>query len=386
MAELEYLSWTGPGMIRHPSFEGLRLDKPADEVVAEQAQPAEQRPAGRAGPAAERAAAPRTPRAAPTRAGAPRPARPAKLGEPVPVGGVAISNPQRVLYPDLGLTKLEVARYYEHVATWMLPHIARRPLTLIRCPEGYTSQCFFQKHAVGHLPDTVLRVPVKEDHGAVGTYVAVDSAEGLLALAQTGVMEFHVWGAHMQTVEYPDQIVFDFDPDPELPFSRVIEGARLMHDLLEGLGLQSFVKTTGGKGLHVVAPVEPRLTWDEVKAFTRACAESLATLEPSRFLVNMSLKKRAGKTYVDYLRNGRGASFIAAYSTRKRPGAPVSAPLRWDELTPRLRADRYTVANMPRRLSRLDEDPWAGYDGLRQGISDDMLRAAGLPPAAHRAA
>jgi bifunctional non-homologous end joining protein LigD len=440
VAEIEYLSWNGNGMFRHPSFEGLRLDKPAAEVVVERAAEPEALHAFAAAPralpagtheaaaeesqdgdammhdgAADRAPAaavtahrgngrspaakkpvaaakksgaaksPAKPDAAAKKSGA-TPRKPAKLGEAVDVSGVSISNPKRVLYPDLGLSKLEVARYYEMVAPWMLPQIARRPLTLVRCPEGYTAQCFFQKHAVGHMPETVLRVPVAEDHGAVGTYVAVESAPGLLALAQTGVMEFHVWGAHMDTVEYPDQIVFDFDPDPELPFRRVIEGARLMHDLLEGLGLQSFVKTTGGKGLHVVAPVEPRLTWDEVKAFTKACADSLATLDPSRYLVNMSLKKRVGKTYVDYLRNGRGASFIAAYSTRRRPGAPVSAPVRWDELTPRLRGDTFTVKNMKRRLARLDEDPWAGYAAVKQRITDDMLRSAGLPPAKKRAA
>ena len=154
-----------------------------------------------------------------------------------------------------------------------------------------------------------------------------------------------------------------------------------MHDLLEGLGLRSFVKTTGGKGLHVVAPLEPTRTWDEVKPFTKALAESLQTLDPSRYLVNMSLKKRTGRIYVDYLRNGRGATYVTAYSTRRRPGAPVSAPLRWEELTPRLRADRYTAANMRRRLAGLDEDPWAGYADVRQSITDDMLRSAGLLPA-----
>ena len=325
--------------------------------------------AGRAGAGAEPSSEPAT-----------APARPAKAGAVV-VGDVAITNPDRVMYPEMGLTKLEMARYYEDIAPWMLPHVARRPLTIVRCPEGHTKQCFFQKHAVDQFPEAILRVPIKEDNGQAGTYLAIDSAAGLLSLVQLGVLEFHVWGSHLETVEYPDQIVFDFDPDPELPFSRVAEGARLMRDLLGGLGLRSFVKTTGGKGLHVVAPIEPTRTWDEVKPFTKALADSLQTLDPSRYLVNMSLKKRTGRTYVDYLRNGRGATYVTAYSTRRRPGAPVSAPLRWEELTPRLRADRYTAANLRRRLAGLDEDPWAGYADVRQSITDDMLRSAGLLPA-----
>ena len=193
------------------------------------------------------------------------------------VGGIAISNPGRIMYPELGLTKLDLARYYEEVAAWMLPHISRRPLTLVRCPEGHGNECFFQRHAVAGFSEAILRVPIAEADG-VASFVAIESAAGLLSLVQMGVLEFHVWGSHIETVEYPDQIVFDFDPDLALPFARVIEGARLMHDLLEGLGLRSFVKTTGGKGLHVVAPLLPTRPWDEVKAFTKAVAETLATI------------------------------------------------------------------------------------------------------------
>ena len=211
------------------------------------------------------------------------------------------------------------------------------------------------------------------------SFVAIESAAGLLSLVQMGVLEFHVWGSHIETVEYPDQIVFDFDPDLALPFARVIEGARLMHDLLEGLGLRSFVKTTGGKGLHVVAPLLPTRPWDEVKAFTKAVAETLARFDPASFTTTMSLKKREGRIYVDYLRNGRGATSISAYSTRRRPGAPVSAPLRWDELRPGVGPDRYTVSNMRERLSQLAEDPWRGYDEVRQEITPAMLVAVRGP-------
>jgi bifunctional non-homologous end joining protein LigD len=367
VAEVEYLSWNRAGMFRHPSFEGLRLDKPAGEVVAE---PADDPPSKRAKPAKKPAGAPRGRRPAGGSAG----------GGEAEVAGVRLTNPDRVLYPEMGLTKLELARYYEDVGEWVLPHIARRPLTLVRCPEGHDKQCFFQKHAVDQFPDSVLRVPIPEDDGSVATYVAVDSLPGLVSLVQMGVLEFHVWGSHMETLEQPDQLVFDFDPDPELPFSRVVEGAELMRDLLAGLGLTSFVKTTGGKGLHVVVPVAPTTPWDQAKAFAKGLAEALQQAQPARYVVNMSKKKRAGKIYVDFLRNGRGATYIAAFSTRRRAGAPVATPLRWDELNGRLRADRYTVANLRGRLAGLRDDPWQGYADVRQELTPAMLASAGVAP------
>jgi bifunctional non-homologous end joining protein LigD len=358
VGEVEYLSWDGRGAFRHSSFKGLRLDMPASEVVAEQAASPVPQQAALSGPSPETA--------------------PPRGVKRVTVGGIAISNPERIMYPELGLTKLDLARYYEEVAAWMLPHISRRPLTLVRCPEGHGNECFFQRHAVNNFPEAVLRVPIAEADG-VAPFVAIDSAAGLLSLVQMGVLEFHVWGSHIETVEYPDQIVFDFDPDLALPFTRVIEGARLMHDLLEGIGLRSFVKTTGGKGLHVVAPLLPSRPWDEVKSFTKAVAETLARFDPASFTTTMSLKKREGRTYVDYLRNGRGATSISAYSTRRRPGAPVSAPLRWDELGPGMSPDRYAVSNMRERLAQLAEDPWQGYDEVRQEITPAMLSAVRGP-------
>jgi bifunctional non-homologous end joining protein LigD len=281
------------------------------------------------------------------------------------------------MYPDIGLTKLEVARYYEDVADWLLPYVARRPLTLVRCPDGYTGECFFQKHAMDHFPETVLRVPIREGDG-VETYVAVDSAAGLLSLVQMGVLEFHVWGSHMETLERPDQLVFDLDPDAGLPFTRVIEAARLMRTALDGLGLESFVKTTGGKGLHVVVPIAPTRPWDEAKAFSKALAESIVAADPDRYVATMSLKKRKGKVYIDYLRNGRGATYVTPFSTRRRPGAPVSTPLRWDELTGRLKPDRYTVRNLQRRLAQLESDPWEGYHEVRQKLTAAMDRSVGV--------
>jgi bifunctional non-homologous end joining protein LigD len=220
-------------------------------------------------------------------------------------------------------------------------------------------------------------VPIREKSELV-EYLAIDSLAGLLSLVQMGVLEFHIWGSHIETVEYPDQLCFDLDPDPALPFARVAEGARVMRGLLGGLGLKSFLKTTGGKGLHVVAPIEPTRSWDEVKTFAKALAEAIVVADPEHYIANMRLKKREGKIFVDYLRNGRGATYVTAYSTRRRPGAPVSAPLRWEELSPRLRADQYTVGNMRRRLAGLNDDPWHGFHEVRQTITDDMQRAVGL--------
>ena len=419
VAEVEYLSWDGRGRLRHPSFEALRLDKPAADVVFENVRAGGDGPGDDAGDgphgAAPTAAPATTSKSSATKTGGtpgrrtaepvadsrpaepspadpspadPPPAEPSRA-EPSPtrgtrkrerrelVAGVAITNPDRLMYPDSGLTKLEVARYYESVGGLMLPHIARRPLTLVRCPGGYAEECFFQKRPAGGFPETVLRVPVEEE-GELVEHFAVDSLAGLLSLVQMGALEFHVGGAHIDSSERPDQLCFDLDPDSELPFARVAEAARLLRGLLDGLGLRSFLKTTGGKGLHVLAPIAPTRPWDEAKPFTKALAEAIARADPERYVATMALKKRTGRIFIDYLRNGRGASYVAPYSTRGRPGAPVSTPLRWEELSPSLRADQYTVGNMRRRLAGLKDDPWHGFHEVRQSITNDMVRAVGL--------
>ncbi len=405
VAEIEYLSWNGHGTFRHASFKGLRLDKPAADVVPEQAcdepsQPFAPAPDSLRPPDSARPQAPTVPPAGPgtppasaappdstaspvgSGGGAPssdpvRTRRLRKGEEHAVVGGVVITNPGRVMYPEAGLTKLDIARYYEGIADRLLPFISRRPLTMVRCPEGYAQGCFFQKHAVGGFPDAVIRVPIAE-HDGTATYVAVDSTAGLLSLVQLGALELHVWGSHLESVEYPDELVFDLDPDPELPFTRVNDAARLLRTALEALSLQSFVTTTGGKGLHVVAPLAPTRPWNEVKSFARAVAEALVAADPDSYTASMSKQRRAGKVFIDYLRNGRGATFISPYSTRRRPGAPVATPLRWDELSPRLRADRYGVANIRRRLAALDTDPWEGFHSVRQELTAAALRSVGV--------
>jgi bifunctional non-homologous end joining protein LigD len=395
VVEIEYLSWSGPGRLRHASFRGLRLDRPAAEVVLEEGAgghepdpvPAldptpdgDPAPAGAGGHEPDPASAldlAADDEPAPDRLPAPAPVRTRAVKKSEPheeVGGVVITNPERVMFPDTGLTKLDLARYYEDVAEHALPHLARRPLTIVRCPEGHTSECFFQKHAGESFPDTVIRVPIR-DREKTADYMAVDSLAGLISLVQLGALEFHAWGSRIETLESPDRLCFDLDPDPELPFARVAEGARVLRGLLDGLGLESFVKTTGGKGLHVVVPLEPARSWDEVKSFAKGVVEAVVSADPERYVASMALKKRGGRIFIDYLRNGRGATFVAAFSTRRRAGAPVSTPLRWDELSSARQADRYTVDNFRRRLAGLRGDPWRGFLEARQSISDEVLQA-----------
>lgn len=364
VAEVAFAEWTDEGILRHPTFQGLREDKSPDEIVREVALPAK---AVAAPKAAKRSKASRVPALGPER-------DPQGITE---VAGVRLTNPGKVLYPEIGLTKREVALYYERIAEWMLPHLQDRPLTLVRCPEGHTKQCFYQKHVTDQFPKSVKRVQVEEGGEAV-PYGAVGSLEGLIALAQMGVLEIHIWGAHLDDIERPDYLVFDLDPDVGLSWERVVEGTLRVHERLEELGLRTFLKTTGGKGLHVCVPITRRDEWDEVKAFTRAVVDSIVAREPSRYTSNMSKANRKGKIFIDYLRNGRGATSIAAYSTRARPNAPVSTPLFWEELETDVRANTYTVRNLPERLESLKADPWAGFLKARQPITAAMKKAVGL--------
>jgi bifunctional non-homologous end joining protein LigD len=290
---------------------------------------------------------------------------------------VRLSNPDKVLYPDMGLTKADLAAYYAEVNDWLLPHVAKRPLTLVRCPEGRQKACFFQKHAMEGTAPELIRVPIKEK-GERRVYLALDSLEGVLELVQMGVLEIHVWGSHIDKVEYPDQMVFDLDPDPSVPWIRVIEAAAQTYARLADLGLYSFLRTTGGKGLHVVVPIERRLKWDEVKEFAKAFAEDIVRQNPDRYTARLPLAARKGKIFVDYLRNGRGATAITNYSTRARPGATVATPLTWEELGPGLRPQDYNVRTVPERLRSLKKDPWADFNDARRAVTATMKRAVGL--------
>jgi bifunctional non-homologous end joining protein LigD len=272
-----------------------------------------------------------------------------------------------VLYPEVGITKRDLALYYAAVAPFMLPHVADRPLTVVRCPQGHTKACFFQKHAQKGQPKAIRIVPI-EDEGGLADYTYIRDEEGLLSLAQMGVLEIHTWGAHVRDHERPDLLVFDLDPHEEVPWKQVVAAAELLRGLFEQLDLESFVKTTGGKGLHVCVPLQPRLGWEEIKSFCQSVAEAVVQSEPHRYVATMTKAKRTGKIFIDYLRNGRGATFISPYSTRARPGAPVAMPVEWDELA-RVRADAFTLKSVPEHLARRGRDPWEHLNEVKQALT-----------------
>jgi bifunctional non-homologous end joining protein LigD len=347
VGEIEFTEWTDEGLLRHPSFQGLRQDKPAKQIVRE------------------------VPKATkPLQAKADKMNRTSRIkkssaDDNAAIAGVTITHPDRVVYPEQGLTKLDLATYYEAVADWILPYIVGRPLTLVRCPQGRKKQCFYQKHLTDSMPGELQGVVINKDEEE---YVVVNDLAGLISLVQMGVMEFHPWGAHADSFEEPDQIVFDLDPGPDVVWSEVIDAARLLHKELTKHKLKSFVRTSGGKGLHVVLPLKPGGTWEEVKGFARQMAMQLQASDPKRFIAVSTKAKRNKKIFIDYLRNSRGATSVASYSTRARAGAPVAMPLRWEELGKLKSADQYTVENAIRRLASLRKDPWEGFFRTRQRL------------------
>ena len=322
VAEVEFRAWTADGLLRHAAFRGLREDKPASEIVRE---------------AEGRAAA-----AAP-------PARPQ----------VRLTHPDRVYWPDAGVTKQGLADYYSEAWPRMAPHVVRRPLALLRCPGGTSGQCFFQKHAwKGQSREIVTFDDPLDDSD--DPLIAIDGLPGLIGLVQGGALEIHGWQSTLDDLEHPDQIVVDLDPGDGVPWTVVIDAAREVKARLEDAGLAAFVKTTGGKGLHVVAPLRPAAGWEAVKGFAAEMAKSMAGDAPERYVATVSKAKRTGKILVDYLRNGRNNTAIAPYATRARAGAPVSMPLGWEELGPEIGPAHFTVANAPSRLAN-SVDPWAGF-------------------------
>jgi bifunctional non-homologous end joining protein LigD len=287
--------------------------------------------------------------------------------------GVRLTSPDKVLYPEDGITKLELADYYRSVADWMLPHVVGRPLVLVRCPEGHHKECFYQKHPAVGTPETLRQIPVEES-GKTEKYVVVDDAAGLISLAQIGALELHAWGSRADRLERPDRLVFDLDPDAAVPWPRVVQSARQVRQFLQELGLESFLKTTGGKGLHLVVPIDRRHDWEAAKAFCKRVAELIVLADRAHYTANMSKAARGGKIFVDYLRNARGSTAVTAYSTRARPHAPISTPLAWEELSPRVHSDAYTVRNLARRLEALRRDPWEEIDSMRQSLVKPIKR------------
>jgi bifunctional non-homologous end joining protein LigD len=290
------------------------------------------------------------------------------------VAGVPITHPDRVMFPDSGLTKIDLAHYYERIADWMVPHVAGRPLTLVRCPTGLATGCFFMKHSKVWAPPALDRVDIQEKT-KIGGYLVANSGAALVSLVQMDVLEIHTWNSRLEHLEQPDRIVLDIDPGPEITWADVIAAARLVRRLLEGAGLASFVKTTGGRGLHVVVPLQPSADWSDCLAFSRGLAETIAAHDPDRYTTRFAKAGRERKILIDYLRNNRTNTSIAAFSMRAKPHAPVSMPLAWSGLHARIRPEAFTVETVPARLSRMRRDPWAGYWTCRQRLTRAMTRA-----------
>jgi bifunctional non-homologous end joining protein LigD len=279
------------------------------------------------------------------------------------VGNVALTHPDRALWP--GITKQDLAEYWIAVADHALPGLAHRPLAVVRCPTGIAGEHFFQKHGHGALP-SFIRTGAAEG----SPYLAIDDADGLVAMAQMSAIELHAWGAAEADLLHPDVMVFDLDPGDGVAFGDVVKAAHEVREHLQRLGLESFCRTTGGKGLHVVVPLVPAAHWDDVKPFCRALAETMSQEKPDAYLPTMKKADRRGKILIDWLRNGLGATAIASFCPRARPGACVATPLAWDEVNGRLDPARFTLLSTPKRISGLRADPWAGFSSLRQRLPD----------------
>ena len=347
VAEVEFADWTPDHQVRHAKFLGLRLDKDAKSVRRESAV---------------------------------MPAGPALLTGKggSTVGGIKVSHPDRVIDASTGVTKLELVRYVESVAEWMLPHLKGRPCSLVRGPNGVGGELFFQKHAESLQVAGLVQLDpaLWPGHAAL---LEVPTKRALIASAQMNVIEFHTWNALSKKIDTPDRVVFDLDPGEGERWERVLEGATLVRGLLQELGLESWVKTSGGKGLHVVVPLAPRAGWDTVKDFAQAAVRHLAQVIPQRFVARMGATNRVGKVFVDYLRNSHGATTAAAFSARARPGLGVSMPIAWDDLGALKRGDQWTVRTAREHLSFQTADPWRGYWRCRQTLTAG-LRTLGVPP------
>jgi bifunctional non-homologous end joining protein LigD len=338
VAEVDFHGWTHGDRVRQASFQGLREDKPAMQVVREV----------KAIAAKAQAPVKRSP-----------PARNAKAI----VGGVTLSHPDRVYWQDAGVSKRDLAEFYAQIWQWMRPHVVGRPIALLRCPEGAAGQCFFQKHAAAGIATEHLHlIPEKGDK-----IISIDDLAGLISLVQAGVLEIHTRGTTADDRERADRLVFDLDPGPGTGWKDVVSAAREVRERLARLKLKSFVKTSGGKGLHVVLPVKPT-PWDKAKDFCHAVAASMAADDPDRYVASAAKSKRDKRIFIDYLRNSREATAVAPYSTRARPGAPVSVPVEWSELGALKSAGQYTVLNLPARLGRLRKDPWTNIGRLKQAL------------------
>lgn len=353
VAEIAFTEWTGDGRLRHPSFQGLREDKDAADVRREERRGEE-----------DHDMAPKKQSAGKAK------------GDPV-FAGITLTSPDKVLYPDIGLTKFDLAEYYQAIAPHILRYVARRPISLVRCPEGIDAERFFQRHAMKGMSKAIKEVTIKGGE-TDKPYIYIDDEAGLFGLVQISAVEIHDWGVSLDHLYEPDRLVFDLDPDEGLDLAVLKAAAVEVRDFLSDLGLKSFLKSTGGKGLHVVAPIAPKLAWDEVKAFAKAIADTLVSVRPDRYTANPLKRTRKDKIFVDYLRNQHGGSAIVNFSTRAKESAPVACPLAWDELKGLKSASPYTARTLPARLKKLKSDPWTNFFVTRQSITAKAKKALGL--------
>lgn len=346
----------GNGLLRQPSLKTLRLDKSVADLVETPAPSASRAKQAKRGTSATKEA------------------------------GMTLTHPERVVFPDDGYTKQQVADYYEAVMDHLLPGIVDRPLSLIRCPAGIGGQCFFQKHEISGV-EGVDRVRLKEGSGVNADYLVVRDAAAVMELVQFNALEFHPWGAKADVPDAADLLVFDLDPGGNVAWAAVRAAARRIRDLLAALKLQSFVRTSGGKGLHVVVPLNPAVDWDVARPFAESFAKAMARMEPEKFVATASKARRDGKIFVDYLRNGRGATSVASYSLRARATAPVAVPLTWDELPRVASGAAFTIENVPRRLARLKSEPWSGFSTIRQSLDhvDGLVSGRSKPTTVKKA-
>ncbi len=338
VVEVAFAEWTPDRRVRHAVFRGLRTDKPAALIVRERAKT----PAG---------ATPGPSRRAPA---------------PAPASTIKITNPERVIDPSTGLRKIDLVRYYESIGAWMLPHLKGRPVSLVRAPTGITGELFYQKHPETRMPGmTELDAALWPGHAAL---LAVDSAEALVVAAQMNVVEFHTWNSKTTRIDQPDRLILDLDPGEGVTWPMLQEAALLTRALLTELGLACWLKTSGGKGLHVVVPLTPKLDYAEVKAFSQAVVRHMAKVIPSRFVAVMGGSNRVGKIFIDYLRNGHAQTTACAFSARSRPGLGVSMPVGWDQLAELKSGAQWTIATAREYLSFQQDDPWSGYWKKRQSL------------------
>ena len=345
VGEVQFTEWTREGVVRQAAFVGLRTDKPVTQIIHEQPRAANSLKAVKA---------------------------------PKPRGGVNITHPERVIDPQSGTQKQQLAQFYEGISEWILPFLRHRPVSLLRAPEGIEGEQFFQKHSERLAIPNIKQLDPALDPGHA-RLMEIDTTKALIGAVQMGTIELHTWGATSDKIETPDLFVLDLDPDPALPWKTMLEAAQLTLSVLDELGLEAFVKTSGGKGVHLVIPLARRDSWDIVKAFAKAIAQFMTEQLPERFTATSGPKNRVGKIFVDYLRNARGASTVAAYSVRARPGLPVSVPVSREELKGLRGSQQWTVANLHQRLQGLKVDPWAGYAN-RQKISKKMWDKLGATP------